>query len=222
MDESKDLKLAVESSPPQKLKVGGLEIPANEKALFQPYLYTVREPGKEVRSRLIHAFDCWLRISKEKLESIKEIVRQLHNASLIIDDIEDNSVLRRGLPVAHSIYGIALSINSANYVYFIAMQKCIELGSPGTLSVFAEELIHLHRGQGFDIYWRDNCICPSEEEYRNMVLGKTGGLFRLAVRLMQTFSENDSDFLPLVNALGLFFQIRDDYINMQSSEVCFM
>jgi len=44
---------------------------------------------------------------------------------------------------------------------------------------------------------------------------KTGGLFMLAVRLMQLHSENDSDFRPLLDALGLYFQIRDDYANLK-------
>lgn len=37
-----------------------------------------------------------------------------------VDDIEDNSKLRRGMPVAHSIYGVPSTINTANYVYFQA------------------------------------------------------------------------------------------------------
>jgi len=83
---------------------------------------------------------------------------------------------------------------------------------------FLEELLQLHRGQGFDIYWRDNLQCPSEDEYMDMVVAKTGGLFRLAVRLMQVFSDNKSDFIPLVEDLGKFFQIRDDYMNLQSDQ----
>lgn len=50
--------------------------------------------------------------------------------------------------------------------------------------------------------------------YQNMVIDKTGGLFRLAVGLMQAFSENKTDYTVLLNLLGLYFQIRDDYINI--------
>lgn len=50
--------------------------------------------------------------------------------------------------------------------------------------------------------------------YRKMVIDKTGGLFRLAVGLMQAFSENKTDYTNLLNLLGLYFQIRDDYINI--------
>lgn len=47
-----------------------------------------------------------------------------------IDDIEDNSCLRRGVPVAHSIYGVASTINAANYVFFLALEKVQQLGHP--------------------------------------------------------------------------------------------
>ena len=40
-----------------------------------------------------------------------------------VDEIEDDSQLRRGQPVAHKIYGIPQTINSANYVYFLALQE---------------------------------------------------------------------------------------------------
>lgn len=47
-----------------------------------------------------------------------------------LDDIEDNSVLRRGIPVAHSIYGIASTINAANYAIIIGLEKCLALNHP--------------------------------------------------------------------------------------------
>lgn len=47
-----------------------------------------------------------------------------------IDDIQDNSILRRGIPVAHSIYGVASTINAANYVMFLAIEKVLRLDHP--------------------------------------------------------------------------------------------
>uniref|UniRef100_UPI00398E3EC3 geranylgeranyl pyrophosphate synthase n=1 Tax=Pristiophorus japonicus TaxID=55135 RepID=UPI00398E3EC3 len=142
----------------------------------------------------------------------------LHSASLLIDDIEDNSKLRRGFPVAHCIYGVPSVINSANYVYFLSLEKVLTLGHPEAIKVFTQQLLELHRGQGLDIYWRDTYTCPTIEDYKAMVLQKTGGLFGLAVGLMQLFSENKSDFKPLLNTLGVFFQIRDDYANLFTIE----
>jgi geranylgeranyl diphosphate synthase type 3 len=53
-----------------------------------------------------------------------------------IDDIEDNSKLRRGIPVAHLIYGIPATINCANYMYFLALQQCGNLGNSQATSIF--------------------------------------------------------------------------------------
>lgn len=44
-----------------------------------------------------------------------------------MDDVEDNSELRRGEPVAHTIYGVPQTINTANYVYFQAVQELLKL-----------------------------------------------------------------------------------------------
>jgi len=140
--------------------------------LLEPYNYLSEIPGKEVRSSLIASFNTWLKIDGVHMKEVKQIIQMLHNASLLIDDIEDNSKMRRGVPVAHTIYGVASTINCANYVYFLAMEKCMKIGSAEATSVFLEELLHLHRGQGMDIYWRDNNSCPTEEEYKEMVLQK--------------------------------------------------
>lgn len=151
---------------------------------------------------------------------IIEVTEMLHNASLLIDDIEDSSKLRRGFPVAHSIYGVPSVINSANYVYFLGLEKMLTLEHPEAVHLFTRQLLELHRGQGLDIHWRDTYTCPTEAEYRDMVLRKTGGLFGLAVGLMQLFSEWPHDLKPLLDTLGLFFQIRDDYGNLMSREFC--
>ncbi|CAI5739991.1 unnamed protein product [Peronospora farinosa] len=182
----------------------------NETKLLEPYAYISELPGKGVRGKMIGAFQTWLCAPFEAVESIQRIVDQLHNASLLIDDIEDDSEMRRGQPVAHHIFGVPATINCANYVYFLSLQKCQALGNPKAMQVYTNEMLRLHQGQGMDIFWRDHLQCPTVDEYLEM----TGGLFRLAVGLMQAFSDSILDFTPLVNALAVYFQIRDDYINL--------
>lgn len=70
-----------------------------------------------------------------------------------------------------------------------------------------------------EIYWRDNFTCPTESDYKQMTIRKTGGLFMLAIRLMQLFSDSEKDFSKLTAILGLYFQIRDDYCNLICKEV---
>ncbi|KKK14112.1 hypothetical protein ARAM_007366 [Aspergillus rambellii] len=188
----------------------------NEKIIMGPYDYMLQHPGKDLRRQMINAFDLWLKVPPESLTIINKVVAMLHTSSLLIDDVEDNSILRRGIPVAHSIYGTAQTINSANYVYFLALQEVQKLKSPIAIDIYVQELLNLHRGQGMDLFWRDTLTCPSEDEYLEMVGNKTGGLFRLAVKLMQAESTTEKDCVSLVNVMGLIFQICDDYLNLSS------
>ena len=184
----------------------------------EPYQYICQVKGKGIRLLLINAFDAWLHIPPDKKAEIGVLTQMLHNASLLIDDIEDNSKLRRGIPVAHNVFGVAQTINSANFTYFEALQRILKLGHPEAVHIYTTQLVELHLGQGKDIYWRDSHSCPSETEYMQMVREKTGGLFMLGIALMQLFSKNKTDFTTLVEMLGLYFQIRDDYANISSDE----
>ena len=186
-----------------------------EKTILGPYDYIASEPGKELRTLLLSKFNAWLQVPEKSLNIIANVVRMLHTASLLIDDIQDNSQLRRGKPVAHRIYGIAQTINAGNYVYFQALQELYKLSNPAkAIEVYTTELLNLHRGQGMDLWWRDTLTCPTVEEYLEMVSNKTGGLFRLAIRLMQIESPTSIDCVPLVELMGLIFQIVDDYKNL--------
>jgi len=188
-----------------------------DRILLAPYDYLDGHPGKDIRSLLIGAFNAWLHVPKPSLDIITKVVGMLHTASLLIDDVEDSSVLRRGVPVAHNIFGTAQTINSANYVYFCALRELMKLNNPQAIEIYNDELLNLHRGQGMDLFWRDSLTCPSEHDYLEMVGNKTGGLFRLAIKLMQAESSVPIDCVPLCNTIGLLYQIRDDYKNLSDT-----
>ncbi|EHY61264.1 geranylgeranyl pyrophosphate synthetase [Exophiala dermatitidis] len=191
-----------------------------EKIILGPYDYLFAHPGKDIRSALIKAFNAFLQVPPRSLEVITKVVGMLHTSSLLVDDVQDGSILRRGIPVAHNIFGTAQTINSANYVYFLALQELLHLDNKEeAIEIFTSEMLNLHRGQGMDLYWRDTLTCPTEDDYLEMVQNKTGGLFRLAVKLMQAESPEKGriDCVPLVNLMGLVFQICDDYLNLSSS-----
>ena len=90
-------------------------------------------------------------------------------------------------------------INIANLKYFEAGRLVLQLDSTNSSKgrqanvIFNEWMIQLHEGQGLDIYWRDHFICPTEAEYIDMVLKKTGGLMMLAFDLMDLFRSQSSD-----------------------------
>ncbi|KAJ5381157.1 terpenoid synthase [Penicillium cataractarum] len=70
--------------------------------------------------------------------------------------------------------------------------------------------------QGMDLSWRDSSTCPTMPEYLKMISNKTGGLFRITIRLMQLESTCSRDNIQLVEILAKLYQIRDDYKNLRS------
>jgi geranylgeranyl diphosphate synthase type 3 len=85
-----------------------------------------------------------------------------------IDDILDNAVLRRGVPVAHSIYGVPSTINAAIYLLLKGLLRAQSLNHPDAITMYTEMLLKIFYGLGLDIFWRDNYTCPSLEEYKEM------------------------------------------------------
>ena len=182
--------------------------------LLAPYKHTAMLESKGIRTLLVDATNAWTLVPPRVQDAVKHVIGMLHNASLMVDDIEDGSDLRRGAPAAHKVYGVPRTLNCANQMYFEALKEALALPtlaitdsavscSPAMHSyyianvadltvqistLFTEEMVELHEGQGMDIFWRDTCCCPTLEEYDEMVTKKTGGLFRLALRLMMVLA----------------------------------
>ncbi|KAI9925910.1 hypothetical protein ASPWEDRAFT_174000 [Aspergillus wentii DTO 134E9] len=189
-----------------------------EMIINKPYEYLISLGGKEFRRQFLQALNVWLKVDESKCNVVNDTINMLHNGSLLIDDIQDESRFRRGSLAAHEVYGIAQTINTANYVYFKAQQSLLQLDKwPALMKIFNEELLHLHRGQGMELFWRDTLQPPSQEDYIWMSMNKTGGLFRLTLRLLQTLSDCTYDIQPLAETVGLLFQIVDDYKNLKDS-----
>ena len=120
-----------------------------EQILTDPYRYLHSKPGKDIRAHMIASFNVWLQVPDLALQIITRVVEMLHTSSLLlhilrkrrglmyrIDDVEDGSTLRRGFPVAHSIFGVPQTINSANYIYFCALRELERLNNPRLFKIF--------------------------------------------------------------------------------------
>lgn len=191
-----------------------------------PSEYISSLPSKGVRSMLFHAVNMWLDIPSGIMNTITAVVNDLHTSSLILDDIQDSSPLRRGHPAAHKVFGTAQSINSATYLYVKATTKIHNLGNPQMMAVFLEELHSLFVGQGMDLDWTFSSQVPTIDQYLDMVSKKTGGFMRMIARLCLLAAPHPEDVTDdfrtaleeLAETLGKFFQIRDDYMNLASSD----
>ncbi|KAK6502357.1 hypothetical protein TWF506_002938 [Arthrobotrys conoides] len=158
------------------------------KLLLEPYEYLTAMPSKGVREAFVDALNLWFSIPEPHLTQIKNIGKKLHTASISLDDIEDNSPLRRGQKAAHVVYGEGQAINSANYLILWAMDETRKLGSSAFSEIFFKESRNALIGQSYDMHWRDTRKCPTEDEYIEMV---------------------EKTYM-----IGQYFQIRDDLMNL--------
>lgn len=83
-------------------------------------------------------------------------------------------------------------------------------------------MINLHLGQGMEIYYRDNRLRPSMEQYYRISALKTGGLFKLSAKLLcecanLTDKKGFSSILDLTEKLGQHYQLKNDYSNIFKS-----
>jgi hypothetical protein len=91
-------------------------------ALRDRVKYIRSMPSKKLRTQLVDCFNTWLDVPASAASVIKEVIDCLHHSSLILDDIEDGSHLRRGFPATHFVYGECQAINSATFLYVQAVE----------------------------------------------------------------------------------------------------
>lgn len=162
----------------------------------------------------------------DDIYTLTPLIEGIHTASLIHDDIEDNSELRRGKPAAHVAYGLDSALNSGSWLYFRALQSIEGYHAPADikLDLYTAALTHiraLHEGQALDIHWhRTAGFFPSRQDYERMIHLKTGALAALAaytgMRAAGKEHEESNVFAALFAEAGVGFQILDDVKNIST------
>jgi len=207
-------------------------------------LRTLTAPGKDLLSRggkrwrpLLMTLVCEALGGGDAALPLVPLVEFCHNASLIHDDIEDNSDERRGKPAVHIIHGVDTAINSGCFLYFLPL-ACIDTWAANlpkqtahdcranVFALWASYLRKLHLGQAMDIHWHRNFdLIPSVDEYFTMCALKTGCLARFAAELgaaVAAMGGANSVSVPTeylgaaAEKLGIGFQILDDVKNVTS------
>lgn len=108
-----------------------------------PIQYIESLPSKNIRDKTVDAFDIWFNVPAKDIAKIKQVVGICHNASLMLDDVEDGSNSRRGWPATHLVFGVAQTINSAGFHIIQAVEAVRALEDPACMDVFlCERPIH--------------------------------------------------------------------------------
>ena len=130
-------------------------------ALFTPLSDLFARPKKEFRAQMVHiGFDLAKGQSNQdtqhNLQLLAQIIEAIHSGSLIVDDIEDGSEVRRGAPTLHLIYGLPKALNAGNWLYFFAFHLIGKLKIDANTKILlfeniSEALLAAHYGQALDV-----------------------------------------------------------------------
>lgn len=188
--------------------------------LYEPIHYTLESGGKRLRPIL--ALNCCGAYCGEPLAALNQAlgVEMFHNFTLIHDDVMDRSPRRRGRETVYRRWGDVQAILSGDALLTLAtMQVVKDAGShtSNVLELFNRTAMEVYEGQQLDTEF-ENRLQVTIDEYIEMIRLKTSVLLGGACAIgsvMGNASQNDINALyRFGEALGLAFQLRDDWLDV--------
>lgn len=164
-----------------------------------------------------------------RADTFGEMIEAIHLGSLVIDDIQDSSKVRRGAPALHCQFGVPLALNAGNWLYFSALQALLRAQfHPETerhaIELTLASMTEAHEGQAIDI--GINILLVHPEDVANLVetaaLKKTGALLEAAFGLgYLSVADRDGNgyaaFRQFGRSWGAALQMLDDLGSFQQS-----
>jgi geranylgeranyl pyrophosphate synthase len=207
-------------------------IEALDKTVAEPFWDFLDRGGKRWRPLLFLLIAEALGENPRELQEFSIIPEVIHNGTIMIDDIEDDSELRRGKPCTHRLYGLDVAINAGNSMYYLPLltlmknREKLEVHQLSRIyEIYAREMINLSLGQAMDIAWHKDLAGAdnlNETQYLQMCAYKTGTLARMAVKIAAILcnaNEHTVESLGgFAEALGVAFQIQDDVLDLTSEK----
>ncbi len=201
-------------------------------ALFDPMAALIANPGKRLRAQLVtmtyRLFQDKRAVSfaaAKQCRDCAEVVELMHAGSLIVDDIEDGSKMRRGRPALHVQFGVPLALNAGNWLYFWPFELLKDAGLAAEQMACLYErynrtLLRAHFGQALDLGAKVPQLpqtSVAEVCLAGMTL-KTGALMGFAAALGGSVAGNPERVLESLDAfgvdLGIALQMYDDLGNV--------
>ncbi len=147
----------------------------------------------------------------------------LHNATLLHDDVADNSAERRGVPTVMSLLGGPASVLIGDFWLVRAMDNILASVTRGTraIRIFAKTLSDLAEGEMLQLQKAESCD-TTEEDYFRIIYNKTASLFEAAGITAALSVDAPEDVMEAVRkycvCLGIAFQIRDDMLDYSDGD----
>ncbi len=187
--------------------------------------YHVKSGGKRIRPLLTLASAklCGYKNGNRDI-NLAACIELIHNATLLHDDVIDNSNLRRGVKTANSIWGNQSSILVGDYLFSRCFEMMVEDGSQEILKLLSSTSSRIAQGEVLQLEKKGE-IDLLEETYFNIINMKTAALFSAATRVgacLGDRSKKEKDALESYGKnLGLAFQIADDALDYFSIKTIF-
>ena len=199
--------------------------------LYGPMLEYPMRSGKGLRPALCIATCRAIGGRLEDVLRTAAVIELYHNAFLIHDDIEDGSLVRRGLPTLHREYGVPAAINIGDAMLALALRPLLDntrsLGLGKALRILdyiARMAIESAEGQALELDWvRSGCWDLRDADYWHLVYKKTCWYTFIApVFIAAVIAGLDLAKFSLLRKfaiyLGVSFQIQDDILNLEADE----
>ena len=151
-------------------------------------------------------------------------VELIHNATLLHDDVIDNSELRRGIKTSNNIWGNQSSILVGDYLLSRCFEMMVEDGSQEILKLLSSTSSKIAQGEVLQLEYKGE-IDILEEAYFNIINSKTAALFAAAAKVgacITNRNKKEKDALESYGRnLGIAFQIADDALDYSSNKTIF-
>ena len=194
---------------------------ASEVALInQISHYIVSAGGKRIRPQLVLLFARALGFEGPERFEMAATVEFIHTATLLHDDVVDESALRRGRKTANALFGNAASVLVGDFLYSRAFQMMVSVDRMRVLDVLAEATNVIAEGEVLQLM---NMHDPdtSVEDYLRVIRYKTAKLFEASARigavLADATPEVEAACAAYGQALGTAFQIVDDLLDYEGA-----
>ena len=181
--------------------------------------YIINSGGKRLRPLLVMLFARAMGYEGESHYSSAAIIEFIHTATLLHDDVVDDSQLRRGKETANNVFGNAVSVLTGDFLYSRAFQMMIGLDSMQIMKILADATNKISEGEVLQLLNARNSELD-EAGYTKVIYCKTAKLFEASCELAGVLALSESEYIDRkdkIQAYGVYlgnaFQIADDVLD---------